>query len=116
MTTTFGTTADGNDLYLGNNGNIVVLSGQDAVKAACETATKAQLGEMVLATGLGIPNFQAVWVGSPNLARFENALRTTISNVIGVLEVTALTISTANNTLSYQATISTEFGKVDLNG
>ncbi len=39
MTRSFGTNAS-NDLYLGPDGNLVVLSGIAAVEAACATATK----------------------------------------------------------------------------
>lgn len=115
MTTTFATDSN-NDLYLGNDGNLVVLHDLPAVEAACATATKMQLGEAVLATGLGIPNFQTVWVGSPNLALFSSYLRNTIDSVLGVDEVVSLELSTANNVLSYVATIATQFGSAQING
>ena len=115
MTVTFGTD-DTSDLFLLSDGNIAVLSGLDAVLSACETASKAQRGEMVLATGLGIPNFQAVWVGAPNIPLWESALRVTLESVPGVLQVTDLTTSTQNNTLSYVATIVTQYGTGTVSG
>ena len=69
-----------NDIYRGSNGNIVLLSGQSAVQTACATATKAQLGEMVYATTTGMPTFQAVWIGTPNINIYLNYLRQTILN------------------------------------
>lgn len=114
MTTTFGTDSN-NDLYLGDDGNLVVLTGLAAIIAACETASKAQLGEMVLATALGIPNFQTIWVGTPNISLWENSLRATLEAVPGVLQVSNLTVRVQDNILSYVATISTEFGEGQLN-
>jgi hypothetical protein len=115
MTQTLGTDSN-NDLYLGLDDNVVMLSGLAAIMAACETASKAQLGEMVLATGLGIPNFQTVWVGSPNYSLFSSYLRRTLLAVPGVLEVVSLELKTNNNVLSYIATIRTTFGSADING
>lgn len=116
MTTTFATDNKNNDLFLGNDGNLVVLHGLPAVEAACATATKLQLGEAVLATGLGIPNFQTVWVGTPNLPLFTSRLRAAINGVIGVTGIASLELSTPNNTLSYVATITSEFGGTTING
>lgn len=115
MTTTFGTDAN-NDLYLDNAKNITILTGLPAVLAACETASKAQLGEMVLTLDLGIPNFQTIWVGSPNYSLYVNYLRKTLVSIPGVLEVSSLDISVANNVLSYTARIHTEFGTGAING
>lgn len=115
MTQTLGTNV-ANDIYLGANGNIVILSGILGVEGACQTAAYAQLGEMVLSVNRGIPNFQVVWVGSPNLAIFEAALRTTLENVDGVQTVKKLTLSVANNELSYEADIVTDFGPTTISG
>lgn len=115
MTKTFGTDSK-NDLYLGDGKNLTFLDGLPAVSAGCETATKAQLGEMVLATQSGIPNFQTVWTGSPNYNLYASYLRRTLLSVLGVLDVTDLQITTLNNLLSYTAKIRTQFGSVGLNG
>ena len=109
MVTTFGTN-DNNDIYIGGNGNLAVFSGLDAVMDACETASKAQLGEMVLATELGMPNFQTIWVGSPNYAIFQNYLRNTLLSVPGVLEVQSIELAVTDNILRYTAVIVTIFG------
>lgn len=113
MTTTFGTNAN-NDLYIGSDGNLVVLTGLQAVMAACETATKAQLGEMVLTDTQGIPNFQTIWVGSPNYALYQSFLRNTLLAVPGVLDVKSITLTALNNILSYTAVIVTQFGDAEL--
>lgn len=115
MTQTLGTDSN-NDLYLGEGKNIAVLSGLPAIIAACETASKAQLGEMVLADQSGIPNFQTVWIGSPNYALFTSYLQRTLLSVEGVVDVTGIELNNRNNILSYTATIKTAFGSVNLNG
>ncbi len=113
MTVTFGINAN-NDLHIGNDGNLVVLSGLAAVVDACKTASQAQLGEMVLQTGKGIPNFQAVWVGSPNYALWNSYLLETLNAVDGVLEVKSLQLSTINGVLGYTATISSVYGQAEI--
>lgn len=115
MTQTLGTNSS-NDLYLDKNGNFAVLKSLDAVIAACETASKAQLGEMILFTQDGIPNFQTVWVGSPNYSLFQSYLRNTLLSVLGVTEVKSIELRAADNVLSYTATIDSEFGLAVING
>ena len=84
--------------------------------AACQTASLAQLGEMVLATTSGLPNFQAVWTGAPNLALWRQYLLNTLLGVEGVLAVSDLTVDRTGGVLSYRATIETTFGKTTVNG
>lgn len=115
MTQTLGTN-ENNDIYLGPTGNLVVDNGQQAVEDACQTAAQLQLGEAVLQTQLGIPNFQTVWVGVPNIAIFEAYLRRALLGVNGVIAVTALTVSVADNVLKYTATIQSVYGELFLNG
>lgn len=115
MTTTFGVDTN-NDLYLGPDKNIVILIGLEAILQACETATRAQLGEMVLEINQGIPNFQTIWVGSPNYSLYTDYILKTLAGVDGVLEVISLQLKTIEDTLTYTATIRTQFGTGDING
>ncbi len=105
-----------NDIYLGADGNLVMLSGVEAIAGACETVSKAQLGEMVLATTQGLPNFQAVWIGVPNLRLWQSYLLSALQNVSGVLAVTNLSLQQVDGILSYEATIKTPFGITQING
>lgn len=114
MPQTFGTNAN-NDIYILPSGNLAVLSGLPAVSGACATATKAQLGEMVLTILQGIPNFQTVWVGSPNLPIWESKVRQALLAVTGVIEVTSLASQVVNGQLSYQAEILSTFGPLTVN-
>jgi hypothetical protein len=109
MTQTFGTTSTTNDLYLGPDGNLVVLSGIAAVEAACATATKAQRGEMVFATDTGIPNFLTLWVGTPEYGLWKAAILSTLQGVPGVVAVTSLNLAVDGNTVSYVAQITTQY-------
>jgi hypothetical protein len=115
VTQTFGQNASG-DIYLGPDGNLVVLSGINAVAAACRTATLAQLGEMVLATTQGIPNFSAIWTGTPEYNIWKSYILSTLQNVNGVQAVNSLTLSVDGNTISYTANITTIYGSTTVNG
>lgn len=113
MTQTFGANQN-NDIYIGANGNLVVLQKQAAVSAACASTSKASLGEEVLSINSGLPFFQAVFVGVPNLSLFENYLRTALEKVDGVIAVTNLSVSldkvNGKSILNYTATIENEYG------
>ena len=115
MTRTFGTNAN-SDIYIGRDGNLVVLDGIEAVSAACETATYAIIGEMIYSENRGIPYFETVWVGSPNYAIFRTYLINTLLSVDGVLNVQELSLAVDSGVLSYSATILTRFGVAALNG
>ncbi len=109
MVQTFSTNSD-NDIYIGQDGRLAIATGIDAVLQACKTASLAQLGEMVLATGLGIPNRETIWVGVPNYQLWELYLRKTLLSVPGVQSVKSLQINVRDNTLFYTVTIVTIYG------
>jgi hypothetical protein len=105
-----------NDIFIDNSGNLSISVDQDALLQACAQAAKTQLGEMVLATNQGVPNFQTIWAGSPNVVQYESALRNAITSVTGVIDILSLDISVSNNVLSYTATIQTIYGTGAING
>lgn len=115
MTKVF-TVDENNDLVIASDGKLGISSGLEAVMQACEHAAYAQLTEMVLAVDQGVPNFQTIWNGSPNVTQFEAALRRQIMAVADVVEVVSVVITVANNVLSYTATIRTIYGQDDING
>jgi hypothetical protein len=106
----------GKDLTIGDNGDLLIVSGLDAVLFDAERAAKALLGEMVLAIDEGIPYFQVVWNGSPNVNQFEAALRRRLLSLADVLEVVTLSTRQLAGTLSYEATIRTVYGVGVING
>jgi hypothetical protein len=115
MTQTFGLNSN-HDLYLGPDGNLVVLTGVEAIATACVTACLTQLGECVLETGVGLPNFQTVWVGTPDLAIWQSYLQDTILNVDGVTQVDSIRLTINNNVLNFAASISTIYGPTTISG
>ena len=98
------------DIYASTNGRLVILSGLPAVLQACEHAAYAQLGEMVLNTDQGIPDFNVIWNGQPNLAQFEASLRTAWLRVPDVTQVLSFAAENAGGVVSYSATIETVYG------
>jgi hypothetical protein len=105
-----------NDLIIGPTGALSMSSELEAVLLACAHAAKTQLGEMVFRVDQGLPNFDAVWQGSPNLTQFEAYLRRALLAVEGVTSVEALSVANSAGVLAYQATIATVYGSGALNG
>jgi hypothetical protein len=114
MPRTFGTNAL-NDLYIGDNGKMVILTGLKAVLQTCEQVAKGFLGEMVLDIDRGVPYKQVIFVGVPNYAQFSSALRLLWLGVDGVQEVVSLVLlPLVGNTLPYTAVIRTIYGQGDI--
>lgn len=105
-----------NDLFIGEQDVLPLVSGLPAVLFLCQHAAKTLLNEMVLAFDQGLPYFQAVWTGAPRLAQFEGALRAALLAVDGVAGIVALDLRLDGETLKYNATIATEFGEGNLSG
>lgn len=103
-----------NDLYTDEARNLVLLSGVAAVQQNCGHALKTTLGECVLDLPRGLPNFEAVWNGRPNLAQYEAAALAALQAVEGVVQVVAFEPSRVNDTLQYAATIQTIYGRATL--
>lgn len=113
MTQTFATN-EKNDIYIGEDGNLVINSGLDAVRGACETASYAILKEMVLSINSGLPYFETIFVGSPNYQIFRTYLINTLLGVNGVLSIQSLALTVQNGVLNYSATIVTQYGTTQL--
>lgn len=107
---------DKNDIYIGADGSLAIVSALQATLQAAQQAAQSQLGEMEYATDQGVPNFDTIWNGAPNVSQFEAYLRRAILGVEHVTGIQDLTITTPGNQLSYSATIDTDFGPGDING
>lgn len=116
MVQSFATTTDTNDIFIGGDGNLAVATGVQAVTYACGNAAKAQRGEMIFQINEGIPNFQLLWNGSPNIPQWTSALQAALESVPGVEEVLSINTTRADSVLEYTATILTTFGAAVLNG
>lgn len=110
MVMTLALSKTNNDLVLNSANSLTMLSGIEAVAAACNTATQTQLGECVLQTGVGLPNFQALWVGVPDFAIWQSYLENTLLNVPGVASVQSITLSLVEDVLNYVAEVNTIYG------
>lgn len=115
MTRTFGGDAT-NDLFLDDGGNLALFDGLRAVLQNCESAARTVLDEMVLAQGEGIPYFTAVFVGTPNVAVFEAAIRSRLLAVPEVQAIVTLTTRREGDRLLYAATIRTPYGEGAISG
>ncbi len=109
MTKTFAVDAN-NDLVIGQDDRLTLRDGLAAVLQNCEHAAKTILNEMVLAQGEGLPYFESVWVGVPNLPVWEAAFRTRIQAVQDVVAVTALQVQVTGERVIYNASIQTVYG------
>jgi len=107
---------DDNDLYLGVDGNIVMKTDIEAVRDICLNVARTQKGELIYNTDQGIPNFETVWRGNPNLIQFENALRENLAAVEGVKQILDLGLARSGDVLNYKVLILTIFGEVVING
>lgn len=105
-----------NDIYVGADGNLALASGLQAALQDAEHAAKTLRGEMVLAVDQGIPYFQVVWSGVPNVSAFEAAMRQALLAVPDVLEVVSLSTVRLGATLAYEAVIRTIYGIGSING
>lgn len=114
MAQTFTTNAN-NDIFILPNGNLSISFDLEAVLQLCKTGVQALLGEMVLAVDQGIPDFQTVWNGVPNIPQWEAAVQTTVLNTENVIQILNLTTTIANNTLNYTMTVLTTYGVGTIN-
>jgi len=107
---------DVNDIYLDNNGNLAISTGLTALIEICKQYMQTRLGELVLNTTTGIPYFQSVFTGVPNIQQFVAAGRAALLSVEGVTQVLSFDVSMTGKTLSYVATIQTIYGQGVVNG
>lgn len=109
-----------NDLYLDKERNISVSFDQEALLEQCAQAAKTLLGELIFNVDVGIPYFQSVWIGVPNMQQFNVALRRSFLSIPNVIEVLSLVVLQSDksdvNTINYNAVIRTIYGLGELNG
>lgn len=99
-----------NDLFVGRHGGLAVRTGLEALGQTCEHVMKAILGEMVFSASRGLPYFETLWTGNPDLRAFEEAARISLRNVPGVIAVVSFSAEIQGNTCVYNAGIKTIYG------
>jgi len=108
-------TNENNDIYLGADGNLVLLSGLDAVLQSCEHAMKGVRGEMVYQVQAGVPYFETVW-DQKNIPLFESDSVVEILAVPDVIRVNRFDTVQVGDVLQYEVEIVTQYGQGVISG
>lgn len=104
-----------NDLTLNSKNDISMVSRLNACLQSCESAVSTILGEKIYNQNEGIPAFDIIWNGVPNLAQARLAIINTIEKVDNVIEVSDFDFIATDNEFKYTATIKTTFGLGNIN-
>ena len=107
---------ENNDIFLDGNNHLAISRGQQAVLEQVEHAVKTLRGEMPFAADRGLPNFETIWSGSPNLLQFEFYWRQAVNRIADVVRIERFSARIVNNELIYEATIVTTFGTESVSG
>lgn len=103
--------ADGNnDLTLGNDGNLAMISGLGAIIQQVEEVMETLKNELIYDSAAGIDYENTAWAGNPDLVKFERQARTQITNVENVESVGSFTVEIVGDVLTYEAIIETTLG------
>ena len=101
---------DSNNDFTLSNKDIAMVNDLQSVMTNCESAVQTLLFEQLYNYENGLPNFELIWNGNPNLRQYEVALRSALLKVDGELKIISLNAKMENNILSYKAVIETQFG------
>lgn len=104
-----------NDISIGADGSVQIVSGIAAVGSDCRAAMQTQRGELQYAATRGIPSLALVW-NNYLPAQFEAAARLEIRQVPGVLGVVSLAVERRPGVVRYTAVIRTLYGEANANG
>lgn len=105
-----------NDIHLGNDGNLSIVSGERASEKRCEHYAKALRGEMLHKLDLGIPYWKTTFGRQADIPLFESAFRDRMRELDDVISVLSFSASLVDNALKYTAVIQTIYGEITLNG
>ena len=103
-------TATNNDVYIAPSGQMAIATELTALMDVCEKTAQTMLGELILQGDEGIPNFQIIWNGAPNISQAEAALREALMGVDGVIDIPELSAFVEANIFKYNATIKSVYG------
>ena len=101
---------ENNDLFIGPNNQLGLLTGIEAVLQACASAIETQRGELRYDTDRGIPTDETLWSGVSNQQQFQFYCLEALRAISGVREITQFSTEIVDNTLVYDAIIVTDFG------
>lgn len=107
---------DSNNGFKVEGGMINRVSGAQAVAINCQHEVQTIRGEDPFRQNKGMPNFQTVWNGTPDVLQFEFFLRQTLLAVAEVERVSNFKAEVVENVLNYAIDIETPFGRETING
>lgn len=107
---------DENNGFLITDHQATLLTGIDAVVVNCQHVALTQRGENIYNVDEGLPNFETVWNGNPDLIQFEFFLRQDLSLVQDVDSLSNFEGQVINGEVDYDIQINTAFGSTSLNG
>lgn len=100
-----------NDLYYDDSGNLASASASvEAVLQVCRNYALAIRGEMLAKRQKGMPYFQVVFSGKPDIDLFEAFFKKRIAEVEGAIGVKRFAGWIEDGMLKYEATINTIYG------
>lgn len=105
-----------NDIYLGNDGNLALVAGENAVKNGCVHYVKALRGEMIHKLDLGIPYWKTTFGRQADIPLFEAAFRARLREIEAVVSIVSFSAVLIDGSLNYTAEIQTIYGSVTLDG
>ena len=105
-----------NDLVIGADGRLSVVTGAAAIEVVARSHMQTRRGEMIHAVQDGIPFDLVAFGASPNLSQFEAFARRSLSAITGVREVVSFEARLDGDTLTYSATLRTDYGETTING
>jgi hypothetical protein len=84
---------DTHDLAFKNNGDLILIDGQERIAQEIKVLLLTFLGEWFLNTDFGIPYLESVLVKNPSRTQIEAIFRSKVKEVPGVLRVPTVEIS-----------------------
>ena len=105
-----------NDFAQDANGNLLIITGVQAIAQEAQHYAQTMRGEMIYQTQDGIPFAPLAFGAQPNPEQYAAALRARVMQVPGVLEITELEVFQEGSALRYNATIRTANGIASING
>jgi len=106
---------ESNDIFT-KNGLLVIADGVEALRQQCTQIMSTVRGEMQYAIDRGIPYYQTLWTGSPNVLAFEAAARDALLSLAGVTGIDSFSARLQDNVLTYSVSINTIYGATVING
>jgi hypothetical protein len=112
---TYATNED-NDIFVDGSNSIVLKSDENAVAQSSVQAVRAKRNEMPFASEDGIPYFETIFIGNPDIAQIDFYYIQEIQKVPNVVRVLSLTSEIKDNVYEYRAEIETVFGNTFIEG